>query len=130
MTFFERQELDKQPLFKWENDAKIIEIGKCLRSTCLDELPQSLIVLIGSPRLVGSRPRALAKVALDVTTAQHRPLVKPGITGLWKISGRSDLSQHEAVRLDLYYFENWSLTVLLVILLLTRKNVFGRVGAF
>lgn len=130
MKFFERQELDEQPLFKPESDERIIEIGKRFRSTCLDKLPQSLYVLMGCLSLVGPRPQARAEVAPCVTAAEHRPLVKPGITGLWQISDRSDLSRDEAVRLDLCCAENWSLIVLLVILLQTPEVVFGLVGAF
>ena len=79
--------------------------------------------------LVGPRPQIAAEVALYTDDAARRLLVKPGITGLWQISGRSDLTWEEAVRLDLYYVENWSLTDDFVILFRTARVVLLRIGA-
>jgi exopolysaccharide biosynthesis polyprenyl glycosylphosphotransferase len=125
----EEQAADGRPLFKVKDDPRVTGPGRFLRNTSLDELPQLFNVLRGEMSLVGPRPQVPAEVALYDKAAERRLLVKPGITGLWQISGRSNLSWEEAVRLDLYYVENWSLTDDLVILLRTARVVFLRVGA-
>ena len=124
------QGTDTKPLFKVENDPRITSVGGVLRKYSLDELPQFFNVLSGSMSIVGPRPQIPAEVALYDDAASRRLLVKPGITGLWQVSGRSDLSWEDTVRLDLYYVENWSLTADLQILWRTVKVVFARQGAY
>jgi lipopolysaccharide/colanic/teichoic acid biosynthesis glycosyltransferase len=108
----------------------VTRIGKVLRRYSIDELPQLLNVLSGDMSLVGPRPPLAREVALYSTHVHRRFLVKPGLTGLWQVSGRSDLTWEESVRLDLYYVENWSLTGDLAILAKTAEAVFGRGGAY
>jgi exopolysaccharide biosynthesis polyprenyl glycosylphosphotransferase len=107
-------------LFKMANDPRV----------SLDELPQLFNVIKGSMSLVGPRPPLESEVDKYDTHVHRRFLVKPGITGLWQVSGRSDLSWEDTVRLDLYYVENWSITGDLVILWRTFKAVVGRSGAY
>ncbi len=94
-----------------------------MRRYSIDELPQLLNVFKGEMSLVGPRPQVDAEVALYDNAAQRRLIAKPGMTGLWQVSGRSRLTWDEAVRLDLYYLENWSMAVDLVILLRTVRAV-------
>ncbi|MDL5159170.1 sugar transferase [Actinomycetospora termitidis] len=106
-----RADLDNEaagPLFKMRRDPRITRIGSVLRRYSLDELPQLFNVLGGSMSLVGPRPPLPAEVAQYADDARRRLLVRPGMTGLWQVSGRSDLSWDETVRLDLRYVENWS----------------------
>ncbi|WP_194793306.1 sugar transferase [Raineyella fluvialis] len=117
-------------LFKMENDPRITRVGNFLRRYSLDELPQFWTVLLGGMSIVGPRPQVAREVA-EYTEAAHRRLrVKPGITGLWQVNGRSDLSIKESVRLDLRYVENWSLLGDLIIVLKTVKVVFFPNGAY
>jgi len=118
------------PLFKLKDDPRVTPIGRILRRYSLDELPQFFNVLDGSMSLVGPRPQVAAEVALYDDVAHRRLLLKPGITGLWQVSGRSDLPWADALRLDLYYVENWSLIGDLVILWRTAKAVVQRSGAY
>lgn len=117
------------PLFKVESDPRITSVGKVLRKFSLDELPQLLNVLEGSMSLVGPRPQRAGEVALYDNDAHRRLYVSPGMSGLWQVSGRSNLSWEESIRLDLYYVENWSLAGDIVILFKTFKAVFVGVGA-
>jgi exopolysaccharide biosynthesis polyprenyl glycosylphosphotransferase len=117
-------------LFKAREDPRITPIGRWLRSLSLDELPQLINVLTGSMSLVGPRPPLPSEVARYDTSVRRRLLVKPGLTGLWQISGRSDLPWEEAVRLDLRYVENWSLATDLLILWKTGRAVLSRSGAY
>ncbi|HEY5187000.1 MAG TPA: sugar transferase [Actinomycetes bacterium] len=110
-------------LFKIKDDPRITPVGRLLRRTSVDELPQLLNVLRGQMSLVGPRPLPVQGDAF-VGPEQRRHLVKPGITGLWQVSGRAEQSWEDAVRLDLYYVENWSLSMDLVILLRTVLAVF------
>jgi exopolysaccharide biosynthesis polyprenyl glycosylphosphotransferase len=110
-------------LFKIKDDPRITPVGQLLRRTSVDELPQLFNVLLGQMSLVGPRPLPVAGDAF-VGPEQRRHLVKPGITGLWQVSGRAEQSWEDAVRLDLYYVENWSLSMDLVILLRTVLAVF------
>jgi lipopolysaccharide/colanic/teichoic acid biosynthesis glycosyltransferase len=110
-------------LFKIKDDPRITPVGRLLRRTSVDELPQLFNVLLGQMSLVGPRPLPVAGDAF-VGPEQRRHLVKPGITGLWQVSGREEQSWEDAVRLDLYYVENWSLSMDLVILLRTVLAVF------
>jgi exopolysaccharide biosynthesis polyprenyl glycosylphosphotransferase len=118
-----------KPLFKVENDPRITRFGAFIRKYSLDELPQFFNVVKGEMSLVGPRPQRAEEVALYDNAAGRRLLVKPGITGLWQVSGRSDLSWEDTVRLDLYYAENWSLLDDFVILLWTVKTVLQSRGA-
>ena len=117
-------------LFKMKDDPRITPIGMFIRKYSIDELPQLWNVFIGDMSLVGPRPPLVEEVDQYEDIAYRRLLVKPGITGLWQVSGRSDLSWEESVRLDLYYVENWSLTGDLIILLRTVRAVFAKEGAY
>ena len=110
-------------LFKMRNDPRVTPVGRWLRRLSLDELPQLLNVLKGDMSLVGPRPPLPEEVAAYPDDVRRRLAVKPGMTGLWQVSGRSDLPWEEAVRLDLRYVENWSLTLDLVILMRTVTAV-------
>ncbi|WP_157248861.1 sugar transferase [Nonomuraea typhae] len=117
-------------LFKIRNDPRITGIGAFLRKYSLDELPQLLNVVRGDMSLVGPRPplpEEVAKYGIDV---RRRLVVKPGMTGLWQVSGRSDLTWEESVRLDLRYVENWSLILDLQILWKTWSVVTRGEGAY
>ncbi|MDQ0689822.1 exopolysaccharide biosynthesis polyprenyl glycosylphosphotransferase [Arthrobacter sp. W4I7] len=118
------------PLFKMKNDPRVTRIGGFLRRFSLDELPQLLNVLSGTMSLVGPRPPLPREVEAYESDVRRRLLVKPGLTGLWQVSGRSNLSWQDSVRLDLYYVENWSLAGDLVILFRTVRAVFGSTGAY
>ncbi|WP_308288653.1 sugar transferase [Microbacterium resistens] len=111
------------PLFKINDDPRITRVGRFLRRHSIDELPQLVNVLRGDMSLVGPRPQRATEVALYDDVAYRRLLVKPGMSGLWQVSGRSSLSWEETIRLDLYYVENWSLTQDLVILFRTVRAV-------
>ncbi|TWD48161.1 exopolysaccharide biosynthesis polyprenyl glycosylphosphotransferase [Arthrobacter sp. AG367] len=117
------------PLFKVENDPRITPLGRVLRKYSLDELPQLFNVLNGTMSLVGPRPQREGEVALYDDAAYRRLYVSPGMSGLWQVSGRSNLSWEESIRLDLYYVENWSLMNDILILLKTFKAVFKSTGA-
>ena len=117
-------------LFKLRHDPRVTPVGRWLRRLSLDELPQLFNVLGGSMSLVGPRPPLPVEVARYDSSVSRRLLVKPGLTGLWQISGRSDLTWEEAVRLDLRYVENWSLTTDLLILWKTGRAVLSRSGAY
>ena len=111
-------------------DPRVTLVGAFLRRFSLDELPQLVNVLTGSMSLVGPRPPLPSEVATYGTAARRRLLVRPGMTGLWQVSGRSDLSWEETVRLDLRYVENWSVALDLTILWKTVKAVLGGRGAY
>jgi len=116
-------------LFKIREDPRVFPFGRFLRATSLDELPQLINVLFGEMSLVGPRPLP-ADDGDFLGDVRRRLLVRPGITGLWQVSGRSDLSWDEAVRLDLYYVDNWSLAYDLSILWRTIGVVVARKGAY
>lgn len=117
-------------LFKMRLDPRVTRVGRFLRRYSLDELPQLINVLAGDMSLVGPRPPLRAEVEMYRGPAIRRLLVRPGITGLWQISGRSDLSWDESVRLDLLYVENWSIMQDLVILWRTMRAVLSGRGAY
>ena len=117
-------------LFKMRDDPRVTPVGRWLRRFSLDELPQLLNVVAGQMSLVGPRPPLPQEVAAYAGDVRRRLAVKPGMTGLWQVSGRSDLSWEEAVRLDLRYVENWSLSLDLVILLRTMTAVVRSSGAY
>jgi exopolysaccharide biosynthesis polyprenyl glycosylphosphotransferase len=117
-------------LFKLRSDPRVTPVGRWLRRLSLDELPQLFNILGGSMSLVGPRPPLPSEVARYDSSVSRRLLVKPGLTGLWQVSGRSDLPWEEAVRLDLRYVENWSLALDLLILWKTARAVLSRSGAY
>lgn len=117
-------------LFKMKNDPRVTRCGRVLRKYSLDELPQLFNIFLGSMSLVGPRPPLPREVAGYEHDVRRRLLVKPGLTGLWQVSGRSNLSWQDSVRLDLYYVENWSLAGDLVIILRTVRAVFRSTGAY
>jgi exopolysaccharide biosynthesis polyprenyl glycosylphosphotransferase len=117
-------------LFKMKNDPRVTPVGRVLRRFSLDELPQLFNVFAGSMSLVGPRPPLDREVQLYSDAVHRRFLVKPGITGLWQVSGRSDLDWDETVRLDLFYVENWTMVGDLAILLKTVRAVIGSDGAY
>jgi exopolysaccharide biosynthesis polyprenyl glycosylphosphotransferase len=117
-------------LFKLRRDPRVTRVGAVLRRYSIDELPQLFNVLTGSMSLVGPRPPLPEESAAYDPDIRRRLLVKPGLTGLWQISGRSDLSWEEAVRLDLRYVEDWSLALDTVILWKTLRAVLYGQGAY
>jgi exopolysaccharide biosynthesis polyprenyl glycosylphosphotransferase len=118
------------PLFKIRNDPRVTKCGRWMRKYSLDELPQFWNVLTGEMSLVGPRPPLPLEVQGYEKFTHRRLLIKPGITGLWQVNGRSTLPWEESIRLDLYYVENWSLTGDLAILWRTFKAMRSPVGAY
>lgn len=118
------------PLFKMRRDPRITRVGVFLRRYSLDELPQLFNVLVGNMSLVGPRPPLPTESEKYPPNMRRRLKVKPGLTGLWQISGRSDLSWDESVRLDVRYVEDWSLTLDLTILWKTFRAVISGNGAY
>lgn len=123
-------ESDGGVLFKIREDPRVTSVGRFLRRYSLDELPQFFNVLRKDMSVVGPRPPLPAEVHSYDDYAKRRLLVRPGITGLWQVSGRSDLSWEDSVRLDLFYVENWSMVTDLLIAMKTFKAMFGRRGAY
>ncbi len=117
-------------LFKMRNDPRVTTVGRVLREHSLDELPQFWNILMGDMSVVGPRPPLVREVKAYDGPVHRRLMIKPGLTGMWQISGRSDLSWEESVRLDLYYVENWSLTGDLMIVWRTLKAVARPRGAY
>ncbi|MEP6651387.1 MAG: sugar transferase [Lapillicoccus sp.] len=118
------------PLYKLKADPRITPLGRVIRRTSIDELPQLWNVLRGEMSLVGPRPPLASEVEKYEQDVYRRLLVKPGMTGPWQVSGRSDLPWEDAVRLDLYYVENWNLVEDLKILWRTVSTVMRREGAY
>jgi exopolysaccharide biosynthesis polyprenyl glycosylphosphotransferase len=117
-------------LFKIKSDPRVTRVGRLIRRLSLDELPQLLNVLQGQMSLVGPRPALPREVAQYQQDVHRRLDVRPGLTGLWQVSGRSDLSWDDTVRLDLYYVDNWSLLQDLMILTRTVGAVLNPRGAY
>jgi exopolysaccharide biosynthesis polyprenyl glycosylphosphotransferase len=117
-------------LFKLRDDPRVTRVGRWLRRYSLDELPQLFNVVRGEMSLVGPRPSLPLEVERYPSDMRRRMVVKPGLTGLWQVSGRSDLSWEDAIRLDLRYVENWSLTLDVVILMRTVGAVLRSAGAY
>jgi exopolysaccharide biosynthesis polyprenyl glycosylphosphotransferase len=117
-------------LFKIRRDPRITPIGARLRKWSLDELPQLFNIVLGEMSLVGPRPPLPAEAALYADHVRRRLVVRPGLTGLWQISGRSDLTWDESVRLDIRYVENWSLALDLQILWKTFSVLVRGSGAY
>ena len=96
------------PLFKCRHDPRVTRIGRMLRATSLDELPQLINVVLGDMSIVGPRPRLPYELSLDDPAVIRRLSVKPGLAGLWQVSGRATLDYDEALALDLQYIDNWT----------------------
>jgi exopolysaccharide biosynthesis polyprenyl glycosylphosphotransferase len=126
----EHNEASDGLLFKMRADPRVTRVGGFLRNWSLDELPQLWNVVKGDMALVGPRPPLPGEVAQYGAEVARRLLVRPGITGLWQVSGRSNLSWDDSVRLDLYYVENWSLALDAMIVWKTVFAIFRREGAF
>lgn len=123
-----RDEWDKE--FKLRNDPRVTLIGKFLRRTSLDELPQLFNVIRGDMSLVGPRPIVAAELPRYGSDVDYFLMVRPGVTGLWQVSGRNDTSYDARVYLDVWYVKNWSLWYDVAILFKTIKVVLGRKGAY
>ena len=117
-------------LFKMQNDPRVTKCGRWMRKYSLDELPQFFNVLMGDMSLVGPRPPLAREVSGYERHTRRRLLIKPGITGLWQINGRSDLPWDDAVRLDLYYVENWSIAGDVMIMWRTFRAMLQPDGAY
>lgn len=117
-------------LFKMKEDPRITRVGKFIRRYSIDELPQLWNTLVGDMSLVGPRPALPSEVEQYDFDTRRRLSVRPGLTGLWQVSGRSSLSWEDTVRLDLYYVDNWSPVQDLIILLKTARAVVGSSGAY
>ena len=126
----ERENEASGPLFKIRDDPRVTPVGRVLRRISLDEIPQMLNVLSGEMSLVGPRPLPVRDFEQLEDWHRKRYLVLPGMTGLWQISGRSNLSFDDLVRLDFYYLENWSIWLDVSILARTIPAVLGRRGAY
>lgn len=118
------------PLFKLHQDPRVTRVGTFLRKFSLDELPQIFNVLRGDMSLVGPRPPLRNEVEAYEYRTFRRLLIRPGLTGLWQVNGRSDLSWEESVRLDLYYVENWSVLGDVIIMWHTFKAMVRPAGAY
>ncbi|MCD6413913.1 MAG: sugar transferase [Elusimicrobia bacterium] len=117
-------------LFKLKNDRRVTRVGKILRRWSIDEFPQFFNVLKGDMSIVGPRPQIICEAEKYDSSAKRRLRTKPGITGLWQVSGRSDLSYDEMVRLDLYYVQNWSMEEDFRIIIRTVPAIFSKRGAY
>lgn len=124
------EDAGNEVLFKMRDDPRVTRVGKILRRLSIDELPQLINVLKGDMSLVGPRPPLPREVEKWEANVGRRQLVKPGLTGLWQVSGRSDLDWEQSVRLDLYYAENWSIAGDLVILARTGWAIVAGRGAY
>jgi exopolysaccharide biosynthesis polyprenyl glycosylphosphotransferase len=126
----EQHHVVTEGMFKMRDDPRITPPGRWIRRYSLDELPQLWNVLRGDMSLVGPRPPLPTEVAAYDVTASRRLRVRPGMTGLWQVSGRSDLSWSETIRLDIYYVDNWSMLQDLIILGRTARAVLRSAGAY
>jgi exopolysaccharide biosynthesis polyprenyl glycosylphosphotransferase len=129
VNLLENNECDGN-LFKMRNDPRVTSVGRVLRRFSVDELPQFINVLRREMSVVGPRPLFMLEPEERESDSQRRLLVKPGITGLWQVSGRSDLSWSDAIRLDLSYVDNWSMAADIVIVAKTVRSVFEQRGAY
>ena len=123
-------ESDSGVLFKIRNDPRVTPLGRFLRKYSLDELPQFINAFTGQMSVVGPRPPLETEVATYDDHTMRRLLVRPGITGLWQVSGRADLSWEDSIRLDMFYVENWSVMADVVIALKTARVVFKHIGSY
>ena len=120
----------KLPLFKVRNDPRVTRIGRVLRATSLDEVPQLINVIRGEMSVVGPRPRLPFELRLNDPGIARRLSVKPGLAGLWQVSGRAKLNYDEALRLDLQYIDNWSFATDLRLIAKTFWVVLTLKGAY
>lgn len=118
------------PFFKIKDDPRVTRVGRLLRRTSLDELPQLFNVLVGDMRLVGPRPQSPAEVATYDTLVWRRLLVRPGVTGMWQVNGRSDLTAAEGLAMDLAYVREWTPGLDAKVLLKTPLAVVAQRGAY
>ena len=118
------------PLFKIRDDPRVTQVGRLLRRLSIDEVPNVINVLRGEMSLVGPRPLPLRDYNQLEEWHRRRYNVLPGMTGLWQVAGRSDLTFDDLVRLDFYYIENWSIWLDISILLKTPGAVLARKGAY
>jgi lipopolysaccharide/colanic/teichoic acid biosynthesis glycosyltransferase len=127
-----RRDADQQHdvFYKSASDSRVTPIGRFIRKTSIDELPQLFNVLSGTMSLVGPRPLVPGEGAEVGNFLERRMLVRPGITGLWQVSGRSDVPAEERIRMDFYYVENWSVAGDLLIMGQTVRSVLSRRGAY
>jgi exopolysaccharide biosynthesis polyprenyl glycosylphosphotransferase len=125
-----QNESDGGVLFKIRQDPRVTPVGRILRKYSIDELPQFINVLKRDMSVVGPRPPLAKEVKTYDDHAMKRLLVRPGITGLWQVSGRSDLSWEDSVRLDLFYVENWSMISDLLIAIKTVRAMLNHSGAY
>jgi len=117
-------------LFKIREDPRVTNVGRILRRFSIDELPQFINVLKQDMSVVGPRPPLMREVLKYNGDVKRRLLVKPGVTGLWQVNGRSDLAWDESVRLDLSYVDNWSMASDLLLIAKTLKAVLASDGAY
>ena len=117
-------------MFKMRRDPRVTRVGGVLRRFSLDELPQLLNVVVGDMSLVGPRPPLQSEYEAYHDAVHRRLRVRPGLTGLWQVSGRADLSWDESVRLDLRYVDNWSIALDMLILWKTARAVIRGSGAY
>jgi len=130
MAQLEKHNEAKGPIFKIRRDPRITPLGRFLRASSLDELPQLWNVLVGNMSLVGPRPMSVRDVLLfSEATLMRRFTVKPGITGLWQVSGRSTLGFEKWIEMDFNYIDTWSLALDFQILARTVRAVFKGTGA-
>jgi len=118
------------PMFKMRRDPRVTTVGRVLRRLSIDEMPQLINVLRGEMSIVGPRPPLPSEVTQYGENARRRFLVRPGLTGLWQVSGRADLPWEETVRLDLYYVDNWSPALDLLIVAKTLHAIVKGDGAY
>jgi lipopolysaccharide/colanic/teichoic acid biosynthesis glycosyltransferase len=118
------------PIFKIKNDPRMTKVGRIIRRLSLDELPQLFNIFVGDMSFVGPRPPLPVEVAQYEPWHTRRLEVKGGLTGLWQISGRSDLTFDEGCLLDIYYIENWSLALDIRLILQTVPYLFSGRGAY
>jgi lipopolysaccharide/colanic/teichoic acid biosynthesis glycosyltransferase len=119
-----------RPFFKLQSDPRLTRVGAFLRRFSLDELPQFWNVITGEMSIVGPRPLPADQVAANPELLSPRHVVSAGVTGWWQTNGRSGVTPEEALRLDLFYIENWSLTLDMYVVLKTFGAVVGRQGAY
>jgi len=124
-------EMGDSRLFKMKDDPRITRVGKIIRKTSIDELPQFFNVLLGTMSLVGTRPPTVSEVEQYERHHYRRISIKPGITGIWQTSGRNDVTDFEdVIQMDLEYIENWSVMLDLRLLIKTLQVVFNKQGAY